>query len=190
MKRPTKPPALKPPALKPPASPARIAPPRPHRGGSRPLADFIEATLGPALAKRGFAASDILVSWPEIVGEGLGARCEPQRLAWAGRRTPYGDEAVKPGVLHVRVDGGFALDLQHSAPQIVERVNAYFGWACVGRIAIEQGPLKRRPRAAPPLGPSPEAQDAARRVVAGIEDEPLRAALERLGAAVIDKARS
>ena len=176
--------------IRPPARPARPAPPRPHRGGSRPLADFIEATLGPALARRGFAASDILVSWPEIVGEGLSARCEPLRLAWAGKRTPYGDEPVKPGVLHVRVDGGFALDVQHSAPQIVERVNAYFGWACVGRIAIEQGPLKRRPRPLPRHEPSPEAVEAARRVVAGVEDEALRAALERLGAAVIDKARS
>ena len=164
--------------------------PGPARFGSRPLADFIEPTLGPALAKRGFAAADILVSWPEIVGEDLALRCEPLRLAWAGRRTPLDEEVARPAVLHVRVDGGFALELQHRAPQIVERVNAYFGWRCVGRIAIEQGPLKRRPRPEPRRDPSPESKDTARRLVADVEDEGLRAALERLGAAVIDGRRS
>src|SRR5688500_6007804 len=37
----------------------------------KPLADLIDACLGPALAAQGFAASDVIVAWADIVGERL-----------------------------------------------------------------------------------------------------------------------
>ena len=51
---------------------------------ARPLADLLDVCLGPSLAAQGFAASDIIVAWPEIVGERL-ARRSPSRskIEWS-----------------------------------------------------------------------------------------------------------
>ncbi len=58
-------------------------------------------------------------------------------------------------MLTVKVEGAFALELQHLAPQVIDRVNRYIGWRCVGRIALSQGPVRKgepaRPRRRPAL---------------------------------------
>jgi hypothetical protein len=80
--------------------------------------------------------------------------------------------------------------MQHVAPLIIERVNARLGWKCVGRISMRQGPGKRtaarRPVRRPP---DPEAERQAQAAAAPIEDEGLRAALARLGAAALSESR-
>ena len=80
-------------------------------------------------------------------------------------------------------------ELQHLAPQLIERINGYFGYAAVARLQIIQGPL---PHAAPPARRPPAALDAARqralnKRLESIGDDPLRQALERLGRAVLGK---
>ena len=72
----------------------------------------------------------------------------------------------------------------------MERINAYFGWACVGRLRFEQGPLRRQARRAPKTAPSPEVLRAAEAVAQGIEDEGLREAVVRLGAAVMSRSKA
>ena len=34
----------------------------------KPLAELIETCIGPAFAAQGFASTDILAAWPDIVG--------------------------------------------------------------------------------------------------------------------------
>ena len=43
-----------------------------------------------------------------------------------------------------------ALEIQHSSDVILQRVNRFFGWSAVGRLALRQAPLSRRDRPAPP----------------------------------------
>ena len=66
---------------------------------------------------------------------------------------------------------------------ILERVNRFFGWAAIGRIALRQAPLRRHvpARRPPPPDPAAAADIAA---ALPIEDQELRQALGRLGAAV------
>lgn len=175
------------------------------RPAPRPLADLVDACLGEALAKQGFAGADIVLNWPDIVGEALARRSRPARIAWprkpserkpqernaTGRKAAWRSEPPEPATLHVRVESAFALELQHLAPVVIERVNAYYGWACVGRIRLEQGPVGRAaPGAARGRAPSEAAVAAAEQAVADVADEGLRAALARLGAAVIDRERA
>ncbi|WP_342360488.1 DUF721 domain-containing protein [Terrarubrum flagellatum] len=166
-------------------------PSRPFRPSPRPLADLIDSCLGEALAKQGFAGSDIVLNWPDIVGEPLARRSRPVRIVWPRKATGMGRNPApqEPATLHVRVESAFALELQHLAPVVVERVNAYFGWACIGRLRLEQGPVPRPKPAGAKPAPSPAVIAAAEKAAAGIEDEGLRGALVRLGAAVMERER-
>jgi hypothetical protein len=152
----------------------------------KPLADFIDACLGTALAKQGFAASDVVVAWPEIAGERLAAWSRPVKLEWPRRGRPDPDAPLEPGALIVRVESAFALEMQHRAPQLIEAVNAHYGWRCVGRIVLKQGPVPRpKAKREPPPELSPQDRERLAETTGGVESEPLREALGRLGAAVV-----
>ena len=148
-----------------------------------PLAEFLDSCLGPTVAKQGFSGADIIVSWPEIVGERLAAYSQPVKVEWPRRASP--DAPADPSTLVIRTESAFALELQHLAPVIIERVNAFYGWRGVGRLVLKQGPVIRPapPKPRPEPGPAERAQasEAAR----AVEDEGLRGALERLGSAVL-----
>jgi hypothetical protein len=156
---------------------------------AKPLADLIEACIGPSFAAQGFASTDILAAWPEIVGERLARHCQPSKLEWPRRRRRDEDGRPEPGTLVVRVDGVFALELQHLAPVVIERINAHYGWACVGRIVMRQGRIAgpARKSAQPPLDPVRRGEVAL--AVSKIEDEGLRDALDRFGVAVAANAK-
>lgn len=158
--------------------------PQRRRPWSQPLADLATPALAPALARYGFDEAGLLLLWPEIVGARLAGRCEPSRLQWPQRRVR--DEKPEAATLLVRVESAFALDLQHQAPTVVERINAHYGWRCVGRLALRQGPIRRPPPGRPPIRPPGEASVAAARQAAGaVADEALREALVRLGSRVL-----
>ncbi|MFC5557400.1 DUF721 domain-containing protein [Methylobacterium iners] len=150
----------------------------------KPLADLVEACIGPSFAAQGFASTDILAAWPEIVGERLARHCQPSKLEWPRRRRRDEEARPEPGTLVVRVDGAFALELQHLGPIVIERINAHYGWACVGRIVMRQGRIGggARKAAPPPLDPVQRGEVAL--AVSKIEDAALREALDRFGIAV------
>jgi len=146
------------------------------------LAAVLPKVAEPALRKRGFAAVEIITNWCEIVGPGLADEASPDRLDF-----PRG--ARSKGTLHVTAPGAVALEIQHLAPLIIERINTCFGYGAVGRIAVTQGAARKRPRAAKtalassrPANPIRRAEiDAATR---RIESGDLREALRDLGNSV------
>ena len=161
-----------------------------RRRGATTLSDILNGCLAPTLRKQGFGESEIVTGWAEIVGPRLAAVSAPIRLVWPGgtRRDEAGDP--RPAALAVRVEGAFALELQHLAPLVIERVNAHLGWRCVGKVALRAEPFAPRRRTArkpPPVDPRARAE--AERLAQGIEDEALRAALTRLGAAALTEKR-
>jgi hypothetical protein len=159
---------------------------KPSRSFPRPLSEFAGAPLNDALKRQGFASAEIVARWADIAGPEIAAHSQPAKINWP--RTREGDEAPpEPATLVLRVEGPAAIEIQHLAPVILERVNRFFGWQAIGRIALRQAPLSRpAPRQAPP---PPDQQEAAR-IAANlpeIEDAALRQALARLGAAVKQK---
>lgn len=151
------------------------------RGGSagREIGRLLAGVLDPAARRRGFAQASLLAEWPQIVGAALASRCQPLRVDYApGRR--------RGGTLLLQAGGGAALELQHAAPQIVERVNVYFGFPAVRQLRLLQMPLPPPPRRPVPrlraLGGAEEA--ALAQAVDAVGDEELRASLLRLGRAL------
>lgn len=164
-------------------------PPRayvPRSYAPKPLADLIDGTIAESCRRRGLASVEIVTRWAEIIGEDMAARALPIKLAWPSR-----PESAEPGVLHVRVEGGYAIELQHLAPVVVERVNRYFGWRCIGRLALRQGPVARmRAPTRPPTEPEAAERDAVANRLGTFEDPALAAALARLGALVAREHRT
>lgn len=148
--------------------------------GATALAGLLPRVAGKALRQRGFVESAVITRWAEIVGQELAEETAPERI-----RFPRGQRAG--GVLHVRVGGAAALELQHHAPVVVERVNAFFGYPAVARLQLVQAPLPpaaERPArvSAEPL--DNEAEAALAGAVEGVENDELRGALLRLGRAI------
>ena len=153
---------------------------KPGRIDARPLSDVLRKTIKDVFAKQGFAATELVTRWPEIVGPEIAAHCEPEKIQWP---RPYDDEDQAPGTLHLRVEGPTALEIQQLSRADPRAGQPFFGWQAVTDVRLRQAPLTRREK------PSPPALDheAAERIAATlteIADDKLRAALGRLGAAV------
>lgn len=159
-------------------------PPRRPRSAA-PLADIVGKTIGDAFAKQGFASVEIVTHWQEIVGDDLAKRSEPIKLIW-----PRRDDPASVGTLQVRVEGAYALEIQHLQPVIIERVNRYFGWRCVGRLAIRQGPVvPRKKRSVTLKEPSSEEIEKSRATIGKFEDDALAQSVARLGALIRGRSR-
>jgi hypothetical protein len=150
----------------------------------RPIADLVGRAIDPACRRRGFASSELVTLWPELVGAEVAEGSRPEKLVWPRRRGEAGEG--EPATLMVAADGPTALILTHAGPQLVERLNAFLGWRAIARIRVEQTfrppPVKLRRRTRP-LAPEEAAAVAAR--AGGIADGGLRQAVERLGRAVL-----
>ncbi len=147
----------------------------------RPLSAIAGATLNEALKRQGFASTEIVARWADIVGTEVAAYSEPLKINWPRQND---EQTAEPATLVLRVEGPAAIEIQHLSAQILERVNRFFGWRAVGRLALRQAPLRRRgPKPAPPP-PDPAATARIAQSLPQIEDESLRQAVARLGAAI------
>ena len=148
----------------------------PRVGPARALSDLLPAVSGVAFKKFGFVQSSVVSRWPEIVGARFAAVSAPESI-----RFPRGER--QDGTLHLVVRGAHGTMMQHIAPEIVERVNRFFGYPAVAKVVMRQGDVAPpRPRAAPPsLKPVPlELGDSLRAIV----DPELKAVLSALAAGV------
>jgi hypothetical protein len=154
---------------------------KPGRISAKPLSLLLSDVFKDAYAKQGFAARELVTRWAEIAGQDVAAHSEPLKLQWP---RPVEGQPQEPATLVLRVEGPMALEIQHKSDVILESVNRFLGWSAVGRLALRQAPLSRRERRAPPSPPDPQAVESVARTLTAIEDEDLRAALARLGAAI------
>jgi len=154
---------------------------KPARSFPRSLSEFTAATLNESLKTQGFASAEIIARWADIAGPEIAAHSEPMKIAWP---PAMAEESPEPATLVLRVEGPAALEIQHLTALILERVNRFFGWQAIGRIALRQAPLRRREPPAPPRTPDPETAARIAASLPAVEDEDLRQALARLGAAI------
>jgi len=129
----------------------------------------------PIVARRGGGVLlRLKAEWAAVVGAELAALTWPETLG-------------RDGALKLRVASIVALELQHRAPLVIERINRYFGRDAIARLVLVQGPL---PLAASPAtaAPTPLAAEEAMALdlrLDDIADPKLRAALARLGRLVL-----
>ncbi len=152
-----------------------------RRPGTRAVASLLPRVTAKVLGKRGFGHAGLVTDWSEIVGADVARWVVPERLSFPrGARTG--------ATLQVRVAGAAALEVQHAAPSILDRINHYLGHAAVARLAIRQGPVPalaqmvERTEGAGPATPAQSAWVEAR--LSALPEGDLRAALAGLGRAL------
>lgn len=157
-------------------APARPEP-KPRRNYMAALSVEVPGIAKAALGSRGYAEAGLFTHWAEIAGASLAASSLPVKLSFPrGKR----DE----GTLTVRCGGSAALELQHLAPSVIERINGHFGYRAVARLRIEQGAVTQRKIAPPPPPLTRLEQEDVLHAVEGVDDPDMRATLQRLGSAI------
>jgi hypothetical protein len=145
-----------------------------YHQGFRAVGAATSKLAAPIINKRGGGILVRLKSeWPTIIG-----------LDWAAVAWPFA--LGRDGALKLRTTSPAALELQHRAPLVIERINVFFARRVVNRLVLVQGPLPldSLPRGVDLRHLGAAAADIVDSRVSGIADSQLREALARLGRAV------
>lgn len=155
---------------------------RPRGGPAKPVADLVPQIGRAAFRRFGFVQSSVVTRWPEIVGTTHAKVCAPESI-----RFPPGEKSE--GIMQLVVLPAHAPLIQHVIPEIIERVNRFFGYKAVARVKLRQGAVKApdvgSTRSLPPsLKPIPMDLGEGLR---DIGDPELRTVLESLARSVARK---
>jgi hypothetical protein len=148
---------------------------RPRGGPARPIAELTPQVGRTAFRRFGFVQSSVVTRWPEIVGEHHAKVCAPEAIRFAP-----GEKSE--GILQLVVLPAHAPLIQHVIPEIMERVNRFFGYKAVAKVKLRQGAVN------PPRGEAPSAGPPSLKTIPielgdslrDIGDPELRAVLESL----------
>ena len=115
---------------------------RPRGGQARAIADLMPEVGRTAFRRFGFVQSSVVTRWPEIVGVKYAQVCAPEAI-----RFPPGEK--NEGILQLVVVPAHAPMVQHVLPEIIDRVNRFFGYSAVARVRLlpgegEIGTIRRR----------------------------------------------
>ncbi len=148
---------------------------RPRGGEARAVSDLMPEIGRAAFRRFGFVQSSVVSRWDEIVGSRYAQVSAPEFI-----RFPMGKKS--DGTLELMVEGAHATMMQHVVPEIIERVNRFFGYGAVAHVKIRQGKVEtaapvHKSASPPSLKPIPmELGDSLRE----IGDPELFAVLESL----------
>jgi len=173
-----------------------------NRRGAQPVSDLVSKLLDPVIERRAGMTMDLIASWEEIVGPNHAAKSRPEKLQWPRQAGEPGDEnSFEPATLVVACDGGHALYLQHDSDAVLSQVNDYFGFSAVTRLKLVQKPFSTGGNPGVGLQAKSNRQNRSNNLasdqrsrlddlVADIENDDLKNALEKLGRGVFSKGSS
>lgn len=163
--------------------------------GFRHASDTVRKSVDKIAGKKGFAESDVLLRWSEIVGEALAATCQAVKVH-------YGANRSLGATLIVQADSGRAPEVSHLSPKIIERVNRFYGYRAIIRMKVTQstgyGAVQQRQRgfaegqtafSVPEPGIAQNVRREASDLAEGIENPELRAALTLMGSNVLSRSK-
>lgn len=143
-----------------------------RQGRVRSAGDLAVDIAGTSFKKFGFIQSAVVSRWGEIVGERYAKVSTPESI-----RFPSGKKSG--GTLTLTVEGAHAPLMQHLAPMVMERVNRFFGYEAVTKIAFRQGRVASSPKAVVRPQPVPVPKEIGENL-REVADPELRAVLESL----------
>ncbi len=156
--------------------------------GFKRTATLLNDQIRRAGESRGFAVSRLLTHWAEIVGQDIASIAQPVKVGYA--KGGFG------ATLTVLTTGPQAAMLDMQREQLRDKVNAVYGFNAISRVRITQtaptgfaegqASFDHKPKVVKPTI-STEIAAEADKVSRDVNDEDLRAALERLGRNVLSR---
>ncbi|WP_417319648.1 DUF721 domain-containing protein [Emcibacter sp.] len=148
--------------------------------GTQAISELARQVSSGSFRRFGFAQSEIIARWPDIVGPVLSGCSVPERLTF-----PRTEGAG--GTLYIRMEGAFAAEMQHLEELVLERINGFYGYRAVDRLVYRHGPVPARRNSG--SRQQPELADSQKKqldeILSDVKDSALQRALYRLGAAVM-----
>jgi hypothetical protein len=140
---------------------------------------LIVEAITPICQQNGFIQARILLEWEYIVSPQFAQLCTPIKVTFPLKQRTNGR-------LLLRATSSMATEISYLEPQILSRINQYFGYQAISKISLQQGPvaLKIPLKKAIQRPLSPEAKSSLESQVQPIEDDRLRAALLSLGVGI------
>jgi hypothetical protein len=151
----------------------------PKRHGINRISATTKVLLKPLMDQYGKAYVQILLDWPDIIGKRFADVTRFVQLKF-----PLGKKS--DGVLHLRCISAAIPLLQGQSPQIIDRINRYFGYKAIAQIRFQAGLVikKRNKNSVDQVVLSEEKKTKIKEITSTITDDKLREALERLGAGI------
>ena len=167
--------------------------PRPKgstRGFSR-ASNLMQTRIRQASESRGFAVSRLLTHWEDVVGQQIAQTARPVNVS-------YGRGGMG-ATLTLLTTGSMAPIVEMQKEQILQKVNACYGYRAISRIKVTQtaptgfaegqvafkaAPKKHKPE------PSQQVVAQARAASENIKDEGLRRMIEMMATNVLNKPKS
>lgn len=149
---------------------------------AKALANLVSKLITPLCQKSGFVKASLVIDWDKIVGPKFSQFCEAVRVNF-----PQGKK--NQGSLYIRVPSAMATHIAFLEPEILEKVNRYYGYPAISRVIIQQGPVMRKSSPPPKTSPSltQEKREEILNLVSEVGDESLQKALERLGSSIFER---
>ena len=166
---------------------ASDARPERRQRGFEPASGLLKNRLRAASEKRGFAVAQLLTGWDAIAGAALAPITRPVKVSYP--RDGLG------ATLTLLVSPAHGPQVQMAVPQLIDRVNAVYGYRAISRIALTQTAATgfaegQTPFAAAPKNPTPPDPAklaAAKAQLAPIADADLRGVLETLARNILTR---
>jgi len=161
---------------------------------AKTVGSFVPRLTKPAFERYGFSAAALITDWETIVGADVARYTMPERLKWPKRIDWSAVEVAeenrgRPGAtLVLAVTAGRALDIQYKGDQLLDRINAYFGYRAIAEMRIVQVAAIKPPFALPPTsaaGMTSITPPKPREELAAIAEPGLKAALERMAQGLV-----
>ena len=147
----------------------------------RSIASAVDKVARQTIGKNWDHYATLLRHWPEIVGPEYARVTTPVKIAF-----PYqpNEPHRKGGTITIRLPKGLAMEFAFKAEIMRQRINIYFGYDAIAKIAVEPvhmtAPVRVVERKL-----TPDEQAVIQETTGDIEDSELRATLESFGNALM-----
>ena len=97
--------------------------------GLRPFSSSIPKTLKKHLRKGGYNYSNIVDNWTNMVSKNISDACYPTTVKMG--------KEMRNGTLVLNVIHGKELEVEYEKKEIIDKINSFFGYNCIGNIKLK-----------------------------------------------------
>lgn len=97
--------------------------------GLRPFSSSIPKTLKKHLRKGGYNYSNIVDNWTNMVSKKISDSCYPVTVKMG--------KEMRDGTLVLNVIHGKEMEVEYKKNEIVDKINSFFGYNCIGNIKLK-----------------------------------------------------